>query len=85
VLDDLRVRLEIGERRHDDEIRGAALRTLIWDVDVPSDAFDVKVSDGWATLEGDVDYQYQSGAAYYDVASLYGVVGITNEIKVCKR
>jgi len=85
VLDDLRVRLEIGERRHDDEIRGAALRTLIWDVDVPSDAFDVKVSDGWATLEGDVDYQYQSDAAYYDVASLYGVVGITNEIKVCKR
>ena len=58
------------ERRRDDEVRGAALQTLIWDVDVPSDAIEVKVSDGWVTLTGEVDYQYQSDAAYDDVASL---------------
>jgi hypothetical protein len=27
-------------------------------------------------------YQYQSDAAYDDVATLYGVYGVTNEIKV---
>ena len=42
----------------------------------------VKVSDGWLTLTGEVSWQDQSNAAYYDVANLQGVTGITNEIKV---
>ena len=78
----LKVSLTGSDRRDDDEIRGAALQNLIWDVDVPSDLVDVKVDDGWVTLKGDVSYQFQSDAAYDDVASLYGVVGVTNEIVV---
>ena len=78
----LKVNLTGADRREDDEIRGAALQNLIWDVDVPSDFVDVKVNDGWVTLTGDVSYQFQSDAAYDDVASLYGVIGITNEITV---
>ena len=78
----LKVSLTGADRREDDEIRGAALQNLIWDVDVPSDFVDVKVNDGWVTLKGDVSYQFQSDAAYDDVASLYGVLGVTNEIKV---
>ena len=71
-----------ADRREDDEIRGAALQNLIWDVDVPSDLIEVKVNDGWVTLKGDVSYQFQSDAAYDDVAGLYGVLGVTNEIAV---
>jgi osmotically-inducible protein OsmY len=78
----LKVSLTGADRREDDEIRGAALQNLIWDVDVPSDFVDIKVNDGWVTLKGDVSYQFQSDAAYDDVASLYGVLGITNEITV---
>jgi osmotically-inducible protein OsmY len=78
----LKVSLTGADRREDDEIRGAALQNLIWDVDVPSDLVDIKVNDGWVTLKGDVSYQFQSDAAYDDVASLYGVLGVTNEIKV---
>ena len=78
----LKVSLTGADRREDDEIRGAALQNLIWDVDVPSDFIDVKVNDGWVTLKGDVSYQFQSDAAYEDVASLYGVLGVTNEITV---
>jgi osmotically-inducible protein OsmY len=33
-------------------------------------------------LKGDVTSQFQSDAAYDDVATLYGVYGVTNEIKV---
>ena len=82
VDDQLKVSLLGPDRREDDEIRGAALQVLIWDVEVPSDLVDVKVTDGWVTLKGDVSYQFQSDAAYDDVASLYGVYGITNEIRV---
>ena len=78
----LKVSLTGSDRRDDDEIRGAALQNLIWDVEVPSDLVDLKVSDGWVTLKGNVSYQFETDAAYEDVASLYGVVGVTNEIIV---
>lgn len=82
VDDQVKVNLIGADRREDDEIRGVALQALIWDTDVPSDLVDVKVNDGWITLKGDVDYQFQSDAAYDDIASLYGVYGVTNEIRV---
>lgn len=82
VDDQLKVSLLGSDRRDDDEIRGAALQTLIWDAEVPSDLVDVKVRDGWVMLKGDVSYQFESDAAYEDVASLYGVIGVTNEITV---
>jgi osmotically-inducible protein OsmY len=82
VFDELNVRLLNDSRREDAEIRGIALQILMWDVEVPSESVDAKVSEGWVTLNGDVDYQFESDAAYDDVASLYGVVGITNKITV---
>src|SRR6476469_6953785 len=82
VDDQLKVNLIGADRREDDEIRGVALQALIWDTEVPSDSIDVKVNDGWITLTGDVGFQFQSDAAYDDLASLYGVYGVTNEIKV---
>ena len=82
VDDQLKVNLLGADRREDDEIRGVALQALIWDTEVPSDALDVHVEDGWITLKGDVSFQFQSDAAYDDVAALYGVYGVTNEIKV---
>jgi osmotically-inducible protein OsmY len=82
VDDQLKVSLAGADRREDDEIRGVALQALIWDTEVPSDTVDVKVQEGWITLKGDVSFQFQSDAAYDDVASLYGVYGVTNEIRV---
>ena len=82
VVDELQVRLLNDDRREDADIRGAALQFLMWDIEVPSESIDVKVNDGWATLKGDVSYQFESDAAFDDVACLYGVVGITNEIEV---
>ena len=82
VDNQLKVNLLDADRREDDEIRGVALQALIWDTEVPSDTIDVKVQEGWITLKGDVAFQFQSDAAYDDVATLYGVYGVTNEIKV---
>ena len=81
VVDELTVKW-FGDQRSDDELRGAALQALIWDVEVPDDDIDVKVSDGWVTLKGEVRHQFESDAAFDDVARLQGVGGITNEIRV---
>src|SRR5205807_2910688 len=82
VDDQLKVSLAGADRREDDEIRGVALQALIWDTEVPSDSIDVKVQEGWITLKGDVTYQFESDAAYEDVATLYGVYGVTNKLTV---
>jgi osmotically-inducible protein OsmY len=82
VINYLKVNLPGTDRREDDEIRGAALQSLMWDAEVPSDAIDVKVRDGRVTLTGDVSFQFQSDAAYADVSRLYGVAGVTNAIIV---
>jgi osmotically-inducible protein OsmY len=82
VDDWLQVRLLDRDRRLDAEIRGAALQRLEWDSEIPGDAIRVSVDDGWVTLKGNVVFQFQSDEAFNRVASLYGVTGITNEIKV---
>jgi osmotically-inducible protein OsmY len=82
VVDELNVRLLDDDRREDAEIRGAALQRLEWDSEIPGDAIRVSVKDGWVTLKGDVVFQYQSDEAFNRVASLYGVTGVTNEIRV---
>lgn len=81
VVNHLKVNVLGVDRREDDEIRGAALQSLVWDAEVPN-SVDVSVRDGWVTLKGQVSEQYQSDAAYDDVSRLYGVYGITNEIVV---
>ena len=82
VFDEIKVRLMDDYMREDAEIRGAALQSLMWDVEVPAESIEVSVEDGWVTLKGDVYFQFQSDDAFEDVASLIGVVGVTNEIKV---
>jgi osmotically-inducible protein OsmY len=85
VFDELHVRLLDDDKRKDAEIRGAALQRLVWDSEIPGEYLDAKVDDGWVTLKGEVSYQYQSDRAFDHAASLYGVTGVTNEIKVVER
>jgi len=68
------------DRREDDEIRAAALQKLIRDSEVPDDSIEVSVRDGWVTLSEYVEYEPQRVAAYDDVATLDGVLGIHNAI-----
>jgi osmotically-inducible protein OsmY len=84
VIDELKVHHLLGSEftSTDDAIRGQALQMLIWDIEVPSDRIDVQVYDGWITLKGKVDHQFQSDDAFEDVARLGGVTGVTNKIKV---
>ncbi|MBV8429565.1 MAG: BON domain-containing protein [Solirubrobacterales bacterium] len=82
VDDQLEVRLIAGSQIDDAELRGRALQVLMWDNQVPEDLINVKVSDGWVTLTGEVSYQFQSDAVFNDVANLDGVVGITNKVQV---
>ena len=82
VDDQLHVKLGPMDRREDAEIRAAALQKLIRDPEVPAESVDLSVRDGWVTLTGYVEYEPERVAAYDDVATLDGVTGISNEIKL---
>ena len=46
---------------------------------------DARVNDGWVTLTGHADRQFQSDKAFDHISSLRGVTGVTNEITVDQR
>jgi osmotically-inducible protein OsmY len=52
---------------------------------VPQDRAQTKVENGWITLEGEVDWQYQRKAAERAVRSLTGVKGVVNLIEISSR
>lgn len=82
VDDQIEVHILDPGGRSDAEVRGFALQALASDPDVPADLIDVKVTDGLVTLTGEVSYQFQGDSAYNDVADVFGVIGITNELRV---
>jgi osmotically-inducible protein OsmY len=85
VVNQLEVRLPSSSERTDEDIARAALDALKWSVLIPSDHIKVKVSKGWLTLEGSVDWQFQKTAAEKAVRKLFGVLGVTNLVEVEAR
>lgn len=81
VANDIQVKLPGSSERTDSEIAEAAARALEWNSLVP-DGVKVTVSQGWVTVEGHVEWQYQRDAAERAVRTLIGVKGVTNLIKV---
>lgn len=79
---DNQLTLDLRDRWMDGEIRGAALQALMSTDGVPADRINVRVTDGWLTLKGEVRHQAHSNAAFDVVSRLVGIGGITNEIKV---
>jgi osmotically-inducible protein OsmY len=80
VANDLEVKLP--SERPDPDVARAAVQALEARISVPHERIKVTVRNGWITLEGDVDWQFQKEAAESAVRYLAGVKGITNLITV---
>ena len=82
VVEELKVRIPGAFRRSDADIGGAAANALEWDISVPYDRIKVQVKDGVVTLNGEVEWWYQKGAAEEAVRKIAGVVMVSNHISV---
>jgi osmotically-inducible protein OsmY len=82
VANEQQVVLSVGSQRPDEDIAAAAGRALAWDAVVPTDKVAVEISNGWVTLSGEVEWNYQKFDAERVVRRLTGVRGITNLISV---
>ena len=79
VSNELQVRMPDSSRRDDAELRGDVLQSLMLDSLVPM-TVDAKVRDGFVTLTGTAQWQYQRDEAEFLTASVPGVSGIKNDI-----
>lgn len=82
VTDELKVDLPSFHVRGDQDIAKAAVDALKWDLLVPADRIKLRVEEGWITLTGEVDYNYQRDEAESAVRNLTGVKGVINEVNI---
>lgn len=82
VANDLEVKLPSANEKTDPEIARAAVQALESRFLVPHDKIKATVRNGWITLEGEVQWQFQKESAESAVRQLMGVKGITNLITV---
>ena len=78
VAEEIEVRIPGDADVADDVIASRCLDVIHWYVAIPQDQIQVKVQQGWITLEGEVEWQYQKEGAENAVCKLAGVVGINN-------
>lgn len=85
IAQEIEVRYPNDLKTADDEIAKRAVNILRWSAVVPQDSVQVKVQDGWVTLSGLVEWQFQRTAAEAEIRRLSGVAGVINAITIKVR
>ena len=82
VANDIEVRLPAIDQRPDPDIARDAVAALKSQLPISYDKIKLIVKDGWITLEGAVEWQYQKTTAESAVRKIKGVKGVTNVIQL---
>jgi len=81
VKNELEVRILNDDRRDDADLRGSVLQALALDSIVPS-SIDASVDDGFVTLSGQANWQFQRDEAEFVASNVLGVITVDNEIEL---
>jgi osmotically-inducible protein OsmY len=79
VTNELKVRLLTEHGRDDAELRGSVLQALMLDSVVPT-TIDARVDDGWVTLTGTAEWQFQRDEASFVAGNVLGVLGVEDDV-----
>jgi osmotically-inducible protein OsmY len=85
VANDLEIRLPSVDERPDPDIARDAVAAIKAHLPISSENIKVVVQNGWVTLEGRVEWQYQRQTAENAVRRIKGVKGVTNLIQLKPR
>ena len=80
VVEKIEIKFTRLSEKNDDEIANEVLNAL--DCVACKDKIKVKVENGWVTLEGQLQWNYQKDAAKKSVNNLVGVRGVSNNITI---
>jgi osmotically-inducible protein OsmY len=82
VANDIEIRLPSIDARPDPEIAREAVQALSTALPYSGEKFTVTVKDGWVTIEGEAEWQYQREQAEAAVRRVRGIKGISNLIQL---
>ena len=85
VANDLEVRLPAIDERPDPEIARDAVMAIKNQLPFSYERIKVIAKNGWVTLEGEAEWNYQREAAERAVRRVRGIKGITNKIELKPR
>jgi osmotically-inducible protein OsmY len=85
VANDIDVRLPFINKRPDPEIARDVVEKLQNALPYSSQFIKVTVKEGWLTLEGNLEWNYQRDRAKQAAQSVRGVIGVANDIKLKPR
>ena len=85
VANDIEVRLASGSERTDPELAREAVDAIRLELPFSHEKIKVVVKNGWVTLEGDAEWEYQRSRAEAAVRNLKGVKGISNLVMLKPR
>jgi osmotically-inducible protein OsmY len=85
VANDIEVRLSNVDQRPDPEIAREAVEAIKRDLPISHKDIKVVVSNGWVTLEGQAEWNYQRDLAESAVRRIKGVKGVTDAITLKPR
>jgi len=80
VANDIEVRLPSSSKRPDPEIAREAVAELKRELPYSHEMIKPVVKDGWITLEGTVEWNYQRQRAEASVRRIRGILGVSNLI-----
>jgi len=81
VDNQLQVKLMNDDKRADAELRGDVLQALMLDSIVPK-TVDANVVDGFVTLSGTANWQYQRDEAEFVASNIVGTLDVIDEIEI---
>jgi osmotically-inducible protein OsmY len=82
IAEDIHVGISPSSQRTDAEIAEAVINALKWHTSIPQENIQVKVEDGFVTLDGEVEWEFQRESAKNAVINLTGVRSVINTIKL---
>jgi osmotically-inducible protein OsmY len=85
VANDLEVRLPSIDERPDPDIARDAVAAIKAQLPISWENIKIVVKNGWVTLEGAAEWQYQKNAAETAVRRIKGVKGVINSITLRPR
>jgi osmotically-inducible protein OsmY len=85
VANDIEVRMPSVDERPDPDIAREAAAAIKSQLPISSENIKIIVKNGWVTLEGEVEWQYQRQTAENVVRRIKGVKGVSNTILLKPR
>ena len=85
VVEKIDVKFPGEHRRDDQEIAEAVLLALQWHVQIPDKVLKVSVKEGWVTVVGQVEWEFQRNAIEDAIRALSGITGVSNNVTLKSR